>query len=98
VLLIPITLLLVYPLGEMGVVYTGVALVLGITFAMKAWSLMKTPTDQHMARSLFKYSILYMMLLCTGMAVDSLPITHAATAAVADNLNALFSVVFSSRG
>ncbi|MGJ3253444.1 MAG: heme o synthase [Elainellaceae cyanobacterium] len=96
--LIPITLLLVYPLGEMGVVYTGVALVLGITFAMKAWSLMKTPTDQHMARSLFKYSILYMMLLCTGMAVDSLPITHAATAAVADNFNALFSMAFSSGG
>jgi protoheme IX farnesyltransferase len=92
-LLIPVTLLLVYPLHVMGAVYTAVALVLGGIFAAKAWSLLQSPSDQQLARSLFKYSILYMMLLCAGMAVDSLPITHQLTGALADNLNALVSTL-----
>lgn len=88
-LLIPVTLLLVYPLHVMGAVYTAIALVLGGVFAAKAWALLRSPSDQQLARSLFKYSILYMMLLCAGMAVDSLPITHQLTGALAENLNTL---------
>lgn len=89
--LLPISLLLVYPLGVMGAVYTGGALALGIVFISKAWSLMQTPTDQQMARSLFKYSILYMMLLCTGMAIDSLPVTQTAIATLTEQMNTLLS-------
>ncbi|MDJ0566819.1 MAG: protoheme IX farnesyltransferase, partial [Microcystis sp. M49629_WE12] len=35
------------------------------------------------ARSLFKYSILYMMLLCTAMVIDSLPMTSRLIATIA---------------
>jgi heme o synthase len=85
-LLIPMTLTLVYPLHVMGAVYATIALLLGGLFMAKAWALLQHPTDQGLARSLFKYSILYMMLLSAGMAIDSLPITHQLTHALAENL------------
>jgi protoheme IX farnesyltransferase len=74
--LIPTTLLLVYPLHVLGEVYAAIALLLGGIFVQKAWGLMQQPNELMVARSVFKYSILYMMLLCAGMAIDSLPITH----------------------
>lgn len=74
--LIPVTLSLIYPLQATGVVYACFALVLGSIFIKKAWLLLQNPEDRQRARSLFFYSILYMMLLCTGMVIDSLPITH----------------------
>lgn len=80
ILLLPISLLLVYPLHVMGLVYATFALYLGISFIVKAWQLGKTPSDRTAARSVFKYSILYLMFLCIGMAIDSLPITHTAIA------------------
>lgn len=75
-LLVPSTLLLVYPLQASGAVYACIALLLGGRLIQKAWSLLQNPSDLGLARSLFLYSILYMMLLCAGMVVDSLPITH----------------------
>ena len=75
-LLVPATLLLVYPLQVSGAVYAGTALLLGGRLISKSWSLLQTPSDLGLARSLFLYSILYMMLLCAGMVIDSLPITH----------------------
>lgn len=94
--LIPVSLLLVYPLGVLGATYTAIALGLGLLFLRKAWQLIQTPDDLPLAKSVFKYSILYMMLLCAGMALDSLPITHQLTALVTANvqtwLNALQSV------
>ncbi len=77
--LIPATLLLVYPLHVMGAVYAAIALLLDGVFVYKAWQLMQTPSDLTVARSVFKYSILYLMLLCAGMGIDSLPITHTLT-------------------
>lgn len=74
--LIPVTLLLVYPLNVTGVFYGAIALLLGGIFIQKAWVLMKNPDDRQQARSLFKFSILYLMLLCAGMAVDTVPIMH----------------------
>lgn len=85
------SLLLVYPFHTLGVVYLAFALVLGGIFMAKAWSLLEAPTDLGLARSLFKYSIFYMMLLCVGMAVDSLPITHQVTHLLAENLDSLFT-------
>ncbi len=75
-ILIPVTLLLVYPLQATGAIYGGIAVLLGGIFINKAWALLHHPDDKQVARSLFLYSILYMMLLCGGMVVDSLPITH----------------------
>jgi heme o synthase len=86
-LMLPATLLLVYPLHVMGLFYTVVALLLGGLFLAKAWALLENPLDQSAARSLFKYSILYMMLLSAGMAVDSLPITHELVSHVTSGLS-----------
>jgi heme o synthase len=79
-LLIPTTLLLVYPLGAAGAVYGISAVGLGGVFVYEAWKLLQAPTDQSVAKSMFKYSILYMMLLCTAVVLDSLPQTQAAIA------------------
>jgi heme o synthase len=75
-LLLPVSLLLVYPCGASGALYGAIALVLGITFIVKAWQLIQTPEDKTVAKSLFKFSILYMMMLCLGMTLDSLPLTQ----------------------
>ncbi len=77
ILLVPTSLLLVYPLHASGSVYGAIALVLGGMFIHKVWQLNQVPADKAMARSVFKFSILYMMLLCAGMGLDSLPITQS---------------------
>ncbi|HAX86432.1 MAG TPA: protoheme IX farnesyltransferase [Cyanobacteria bacterium UBA11370] len=92
-LVVPASLLLIYPLGVSGIVYGAIAVWLGSIFLKKAWQLLQNPTDNQLARSMFKYSILYMMLLCTGIVVDSLPITQQATAAVADNVQTLLTAI-----
>ena len=91
--LIPITLLLIYPLHVMGAVYGAIAMFLGGLFTFKAWKLMQAPSDLQMARSVFKYSILYLMLLCAGMALDSLPVTQQLTAMLGENLQTLVSML-----
>lgn len=91
--LIPVTLLLVYPLHVMGAVYCTIALFLGVVFTHKAWRLMQTPSDLQVARSVFKYSILYLMLLCAGMGLDSLPATHQLTNALAENFQTLIGTM-----
>ena len=70
------TVLLVYPLGASGILYAAIALSLGGLFIHKSWRLLQNPEDRTVARELFLYSISYMMLLCLGMVVDSLPVTH----------------------
>lgn len=92
-LLIPATFLLIYPLHATGLVYGFVASVLGSIFIRKAWLLGQDPDCKTRARSLFLYSILYMMLLCAGMVVDSLPITHQLVSALATSLNTLISAI-----
>ncbi len=95
-LLIPITLLLVYPLGVMGATYGVFALVLGVWFAAKAWKLLNAPTDLGVARSLFKFSILYMMLLCAGMVVDYLPIARWVSSTVGETISLWVNSVIAS--
>lgn len=88
-ILIPATFLLIYPLNATGAVYGIIALVLGILFIKKAWALLQNPSDKQLARSLFLYSISYMMLLCAAMVIDSLPITHQLTSALMEILSAI---------
>jgi heme o synthase len=70
------SLLLVYPLHASGILYAAIALVLGGLFIYKAWLLLQNPDDRDLAKGLFLFSILYMMLLCAGLVVDSLPFTR----------------------
>ncbi|UZQ54231.1 heme o synthase [Trichothermofontia sichuanensis B231] len=91
-ILIPISLGLAYPLQVSGTVYAAIALILGGLFIKKAWALLQAPADLQLARSLFKYSIFYLMLLCAGMTIDSLPITHHVTTLLASQLEHLVSL------
>jgi heme o synthase len=83
------SLLLIYPLEESGLLYGAIALALGSVFIRKSWQLLQNPEDKPTARSLFLYSISYMMLLCLGMVIDSLPITQHAIAFAINKLHLL---------
>jgi heme o synthase len=75
-LVVPCSLLLMYPIGNLGIIYGAIAIYLGYKFLAKAWKLKQDPTSNQLARGMFKYSIFYMMLLCVAMIIDTLPITH----------------------
>ncbi|MEM9927491.1 MAG: heme o synthase [Cyanobacteria bacterium P01_D01_bin.50] len=83
------TLLLVYPLHSVGIIYAIIALFLGAVFIRKAWQLLQNPDDRTLAKGMFLYSISYMMLLCLGMVIDSLPITHRVVSFFGDKLHLL---------
>jgi protoheme IX farnesyltransferase len=85
------SLLLIYPLQQSGLVYGAIALALGSIFIRKSWQLLQNPEDKPTARSLFLYSISYMMLLCLGMVIDSLPITQHAIAFAINKLHVLIA-------
>jgi heme o synthase len=85
--LVPTTLLLVYPLHATGIVYGAIALALGGLFILKAWRLLHNPDDRTLAKDLFLYSISYMMLLCLSMVIDSLALTHRVISFVASQLH-----------
>jgi protoheme IX farnesyltransferase len=91
--LVPLTLMMTYPLGATGAVYAAIALFLGGVFIKKAWALLGEPGDRDLAKGLFKYSILYMMLLSAGMVVDSWPITRTVMAAISGQLEPLVSML-----
>jgi heme o synthase len=74
-ILIPVTLLLAYPLQVTNWLYPVVAIALGSIFVHKAWLLRQSPSNLELARSLFKYSIIYMMVLSVGIVIGCLPIT-----------------------
>lgn len=74
--LLPVSLLLIYPCRASGVLYGVIAIGLGLVFIKKALELIQSPEDKAVARSVFKFSILYMMMLCLGMTLDSLPVTQ----------------------
>ena len=86
-LVIPCTFLLIYSTETLGFLYGISALILGVMFVQKTWLLKQNPLDKSLARSLFKFSILYLMLLCAAMVVDSLPITHKVITILGNNLN-----------
>jgi protoheme IX farnesyltransferase len=85
------TVMLFYPLGVTGLVYALIALALGGIFIHKSWRLLQNPENRVIARELFLYSISYMMLLCLGMVIDSLPITHRLVTAIISQIHSLVS-------
>ncbi|MEO0836814.1 MAG: heme o synthase [Cyanobacteria bacterium J06642_3] len=72
------SLLLVFPQNVTGFIYGTGALVLGYFLLHKSWQLKQDSLNNKLARDLFKYSILYMMILCAAIVVDSLPLLHIA--------------------
>ncbi len=88
-LLVPATLLLIYPLHVMSELYGLFAIGLGGIFIVKAWQLIGDPDDLVLAKSVFKFSIVYMLMLCVGMVLDSLPVTQMAIA----HIHQLFEVI-----
>ena len=73
-LLVPVTLVLSLPGQSNGLLYGFMALVLGIELLRRAIALWMQPEEKSVAKSLFTYSIFYLMLLSAAMVVDVLPI------------------------
>lgn len=92
-LLLPVSLLLVYPCGASGAFYGAIALILGVLFIKKAVLLLQTPEDKSVARSVFKFSIVYMMLLCLGMTIDSLPFVQNAMSTLTQPIQAMIQLI-----
>jgi protoheme IX farnesyltransferase len=94
VMLIPMTLLLVYPLHVSGAVYAASAILLGGLFVKKSWQLLQDSDSRDAAKSVFKYSIFYMMLLCAGMAIDSLPMTQSLVTQLTEAVQPVLTTAF----
>jgi protoheme IX farnesyltransferase len=58
-----------FPLHVLGPCYGGCALILGGVFLWDAWKVGGDPTKRY-ARVLFKYSLLYLALMCAAMVLD----------------------------
>ncbi|HYW55079.1 MAG TPA: heme o synthase [Dongiaceae bacterium] len=65
-----------FPLHVLGPCYGGCALVLGAVFLWDAWKVGGVSTQRY-ARVLFKYSLLYLALMCAAMVLDRIiPLPH----------------------
>ncbi|MEL6882828.1 MAG: UbiA family prenyltransferase, partial [Cyanobacteria bacterium J06607_10] len=91
--LVPLTLVMVFPLGACGVVYGLCAIALGTLFLQKAWQLRQNFDSKDLARGTFKYSIFYMMLLSLAMVIDGLPIVRHGVGALATSLHQIYLAI-----
>ena len=65
-----------FPLHVLGPCYGGCALILGAVFLWDAWKVGGVSTQRY-ARVLFKYSLLYLALMCAAMVLDRvIPLPH----------------------
>jgi protoheme IX farnesyltransferase len=62
--------LVLYPLHVMGALYFGAAAVLGGIFVLDAFRTWRERTGTLQARVLFRYSLLYLALMCAVMVID----------------------------
>jgi protoheme IX farnesyltransferase len=60
-----------FPMHVLGPCYGGCALILGGVFVWDAWKIVGDPTKRQ-ARNLFKYSLVYLALMCVAMVADRL--------------------------
>jgi protoheme IX farnesyltransferase len=58
-----------FPLHVLGPCYGGCALILGGIFLWDAWKMTGDPTKRY-ARALFKFSLVYLALMCVAMVAD----------------------------
>ncbi len=90
-LIVPVSLLLVYPLQVLGAFYLGVAGLLGALFIWKAVQLLQAPQDRERAASLFGFANLYLLLLCGAMGLDGLSWTHTLWGQVMTSLRSIYT-------
>ena len=62
--------LALYPLHVMGAFYFAAAAVLGGVFLLDAWRTRREESSTTAARKLFRYSLLYLALMCAVMVID----------------------------
>jgi protoheme IX farnesyltransferase len=62
--------LALYPLHVMGAFYFAAAAVLGGLFVLDAWRTWREQTGTYEARKLFRYSLVYLALMCAVMVID----------------------------
>ena len=91
--LVPLTLVLTYPLGACGVIYAIGASALGYLFLKKAWQLRNDYDNKDLARGTFKYSIFYMMLLSVAMVFDSLPVVRYGVSSLASGVQSILAAI-----
>jgi heme o synthase len=62
--------LALYPLHVMGALYFGAAALLGAIFLLDALRTWRESSGKVQARELFRYSLLYLALMCAAMVID----------------------------
>lgn len=67
--------LALYPLHVMGAVYFAAAAVLGGVFLIEAWRTWRERDGKLYARRLFRYSLVYLALMCAVMVIDRLMVS-----------------------
>ncbi|MEN9225514.1 MAG: heme o synthase [Thermostichus sp. HHBFW_bins_43] len=97
-LILPVSLILVYPLHVLGSFYLGTALLLGSLLVWKAVQLLQDPQNRDRAGALFGFANLYLLLLCGAMGLDSWSLTRGLWGQVADSLQGIYSTVLGSLG
>jgi heme o synthase len=90
--LLPFSLLLLWPQEGCGLIYAGLATLLGLELIRRSLWLLQQPSDRTLAKALFKFSIFYLMLLCAAVALDSLPPIHAVDQMLLEQLQLWWSV------
>lgn len=92
-LLVPVTLVLSLPGQSNGLLYALMALILGIELLRRAIALWIEPDERSIAKSLFTFSILYLMLLSAAMVVDVLPVMQSLNDALMVQAQAIFQAI-----
>ncbi|MEN9230496.1 MAG: heme o synthase [Thermostichus sp. DG02_5_bins_236] len=90
-LIVPVSLLLVYPLRVLGSFYLGVAFLLGSLLVWKAVQLLQDPQSRERAGSLFVFANLYLLLLCGAMGLDSWSLTYTLWGQAAVSLQGIYT-------
>jgi heme o synthase len=67
--------LALYPMHVMGALYFGAAAVLGGVFLLEAWRTWREQDGKLYARKLFRYSLVYLALMCAVMVIDRIIIS-----------------------
>ncbi len=74
-LILVLASLALYPLHVMGALYFGAAAVLGGVFLLEAWRTWRERDGKLYARRLFRYSLVYLALMCAFMVIDRIIIS-----------------------
>ncbi|MFS8866467.1 MULTISPECIES: heme o synthase [unclassified Synechococcus] len=97
-LILPVSLLLVYPLRVLGSFYLSVAALLGSLLVWKAVQLLQDPHNRERAASLFTFANLYLLLLCGAMGLDRWAPTHTLWHQALASLQGIYTTLLALTG